>query len=650
MTDSCKKTYTELYAAKWHEDLRKLTDLKNIFEDELVFAIQVALAASETTFATGVVSSFLASLSAEIGASTGAIAAVLGGAADLMLSGVSAASVVSNGAGEIVRRLLSSVSSAVVRVFGPLLAEGAGLILAPILEAIAAIAVPVLAFAATALAAFAAKVGVEALEAYNLQQSADPDLLDIRQSSARPNGVNEGISVESLTVYDTPHTGRKSGVSVRVETLKQYDFEGLSAGIQSTFTDDCAEQVMLSNYGDYFHTGTADLTGYDDWHVFEAQLIIDMSNRVGGNVASADFDTVTYAPTALVGFGGIAGGILGYAGIFWYNGETHAAGSISGGITTALAYLAGPAAAIAVGDALDAESFLPDDDLIVKGAENIILTDQDDRFAFTNNDYTVHSGYGTISGDAGGDILLYDDAKFVAAGAPIDPAMQAAADARKLENAARIARGEAPLPVLPDSPKVLNDLQLRLDGGIGNDWIYASGGEKAVTIGGLGRDWIYNTSNGGIIWGDIEGSRKQADGSQAYWVTQKNALGQDVRVQKTVADDRTNSDNFWYAPDVTIMDAQHSDVLKFYGITLTGGEVGSSAWSLLAGGLSGNMMIAQTVVGGVASAAAAVNIGRQVAGLGPIYYDTWLPFIAYTLVKNDEGGEDLIVFVQGVAA
>jgi uncharacterized membrane protein YgcG len=185
--------------------------------------------------------------------------------------------------------------------------------------------------------------------------------------------------------------------------------------------------------------------------------------------------------------------------------------------------------------------------------------------------------------------------------------------------------------------------QLFLDGGEGKDWVYASGGTQAVTIGGLSRDWIYNTSAGGVIWGDIEGSRKQADGSQAYWVTQKNAQGQDVRVQKTVADDRTNSDNFWYAPDVTIMDAQHSDVLKFYGITLTGGEVGSSAWSLLAGGLSGNMMIAQTVVGGVASAAAAVNIGRQVAGLGPIYYDTWLPFIAYTLVKNDEGGEDLIV-------
>jgi hypothetical protein len=79
----------------------------------------------------------------------------------------------------------------------------------------------------------------------------------------------------------------------------------------------------------------------------------------------------------------------------------------------------------------------------VKGAENIILTDKDERFAFTNNDYTVHSGYGMISGGAGGDVLPYDDAKFIKAGTPTDPALQAAADQRRQENAERLARGEA---------------------------------------------------------------------------------------------------------------------------------------------------------------------------------------------------------------
>jgi hypothetical protein len=126
---------------------------------------------------------------------------------------------------------------------------------------------------------------------------------------------------------------------------------------------------------------------------------------------------------------------------------------------------------------------------------------------------------------------------------------------------------------------------------------------------------------------EFAGSRKQADGRQAYVVTEKNALGQDVRVLKTVADDKSNSDNFWYAPDVTIMDAQHSDVLKFYGVPLTGGEVGSSAWSLLAGGLSGNLMIAQTAVGGV-GAAAAVKQKRCVA-----VNDNWLRVGCRTVLR-----------------
>jgi hypothetical protein len=151
----------------------------------------------------------------------------------------------------------------------------------------------------------------------------------------------------------------------------------------------------------------------------------------------------------------------------------------------------------------------------------------------------------------------------------------------------------------------------------------------------------------GWVSPEFAGSRKQADGRQAYVVTEKNALGQDVRVLKTVADDKTNSDNFWYAPDVTIMDAQHSDVLKFYGVPLTGGEVGSSAWSLLAGGLSGNLMIAQTAVGGVGAAAAVVNFARQAAGLGPIYYDTWLPFIAYSGRARTSGGRLRAVAVDG---
>src|SRR6185369_9935001 len=91
--------------------------------------------------------------------------------------------------------------------------------------------------------------------------------------------------------------------------------------------------------------------------------------------------------------------------------------------------------------------------------------------------------------------------------------------------------------------------QLKLDGGTGNDWVIAIGGEKATTAGGLGRDWIYNRSMGGIIYGDVINSTGEA-----------------------VEDSAANSDNIWYSPNTVVKDAQHHDVLKFYGLTLTGGN------------------------------------------------------------------------------
>jgi hypothetical protein len=77
MTEGCKKTYGELYAQNWQEDLDDLTSLSRGIFDKISFGIQVALAASETAFAPEVIAGFLPSLSAEIGASTGAISATL---------------------------------------------------------------------------------------------------------------------------------------------------------------------------------------------------------------------------------------------------------------------------------------------------------------------------------------------------------------------------------------------------------------------------------------------------------------------------------------------------------------------------------------------------------------------------------------------
>src|SRR5262249_3533156 len=122
------------------------------------------------------------------------------------------------------------------------------------------------------------------------------------------------------------------------------------------------------------------------------------------------------------------------------------------------------------------------------------------------------------------------------------------------------------LPDLPDSPKAMEDIHLKLDGGADNDVVFAFGGEMVTTIGGTGRDWIYNTSNGGVIWGD----------------------GRDPVSGGTVADISANADNIWYSPNTVMKDAQHVDVLKYYGLTLTGGNAEGGITGLLAfGGMAG---------------------------------------------------------------
>jgi hypothetical protein len=139
--------------------------------------------------------------------------------------------------------------------------------------------------------------------------------------------------------------------------------------------------------------------------------------------------------------------------------------------------------------------------------ENIILTGENDRFIFTGQDYSIHSGYGKIEGKGGGDIIVFAGAKDV------------------------------------------GGVGLTLDGGTGNDWLYVASGENAVTVGGLGRDWIFNNSKGGEIWGDVENSRERADGTRFGSVD-----GQIVEI----VDNRANSDKFRWTAGVTIKDAQKS--------------------------------------------------------------------------------------------
>ena len=134
MIEGCKKTYSDLYLEKWDRDLDRLTSLSTGLSDKIVFGLQTVLATSEI-LSESAVAEFLAVLAPELAATTAGVAAAIGSAADLMLSGVSASTVVSNVAGEAMRRLLLSAGNAIIRTVG---AEAA----APLVAAFAEVAVP----------------------------------------------------------------------------------------------------------------------------------------------------------------------------------------------------------------------------------------------------------------------------------------------------------------------------------------------------------------------------------------------------------------------------------------------------------------------------------------------------------------------------
>jgi hypothetical protein len=214
-------------------------------------------------------------------------------------------------------------------------------------------------------------------------------------------------------------------------------------------------------------------------------------------------------------------------------------------------------------------------------------------YGLGGGDLLLHTGYGEAHGGDGNDVVIGQNTRFVKAGEAFDLTEMLAYEARRAQNLSLAALGLPTLPDLPVPAKAYRDYQVLLDGAAGNDVVLALKGEgedslgelhsKVTTIGGLGRDWIYNTSAGGIIWGDVANSITRDDGSRFAIVD-----GQTVEI----ADDASNADNFWFAGGTTIMDAQKSDVLKFFGVTLTGGEVGASAWSLFAGARTGSLLVA----------------------------------------------------------
>jgi hypothetical protein len=209
------------------------------------------------------------------------------------------------------------------------------------------------------------------------------------------------------------------------------------------------------------------------------------------------------------------------------------------------------------------------------------------KFGFTldatgntaGEDWFVATKWSHLSGGKGDDLLFGWKPQFVAGGQTFDENIAAQATAAWAAYDALVALGQTPEPPAFERTAgvATTDLRQVLDGGEGNDWVIAVGGEKAVTVGGLGKDWIYNTSKGGEIWGDVKGSYKGADGQRYYNTTSTDSEGAVIVTPRLIVDDKSNSDNFWWSGGTTIKDAGTKDVLKFFGIALVGGDDGGGA-------------------------------------------------------------------------
>jgi hypothetical protein len=388
-------------------------------------------------------------------------------------------------------------------------------------------------------------------------------------------GVGQGYNLNLLLAPDL--SGRGASFANNLLAQAVITSVGADGNIEDTLIG--VENLQLTRFADVVNVGK------EGFGLLSDTLTIDLSNAEGGNQDSDDFDTISFLPRD--------GLLSGQNGVFWYNSSIQTALPYAIEVYDA-AYFTGPATPWLLQAGLSLESLLPDDALTFKGAENVVLTDLDDRFAFTSGDYSAHSGYGRISAGAGRDVLYFVGARSTNEAAPPPT------NGDGFQGGGGSFGGGGASGSYGDPVSANNDLQLKIDGGEGDDYIFANDGDRAVTIGGLGRDWIYNTSAGGIIWGDIENSLTRADGSRFAVLD-----GQTVEI----ADDKSNADTFWFASDVTIMDAQGADRLKLYGITLTGGDTTATTAALTLGAF--NPLFGAEVAGAAAGNDNEYNVWPQ---------------------------------------
>jgi Ca2+-binding RTX toxin-like protein len=216
--------------------------------------------------------------------------------------------------------------------------------------------------------------------------------------------------------------------------------------------------------------------------------------------------------------------------------------------------------------------------------DNITLTDKSDRVLIQNpeGEDPWHSGTGEILGLGGTDVFFVDN--------------------------------------MPDG-------DFTVDGGEGNDILIVKGSEGTTVVGGLGRDFIINASPGGNSYGDT------------FTGETFDATGRPAQVPET----GENADHFWFVPDTTIHDPQPDDILSFYGVPLTGGDVGANSVAWWFGGAS--VDIIQTLTGlfefyswvAIGNSGISTLTGNDVQP-GYVSFDTFLPNMVYIQETNAAEG------------
>ncbi|MEL6424823.1 MAG: hypothetical protein AAFQ33_05140, partial [Pseudomonadota bacterium] len=155
------------------------------------------------------------------------------------------------------------------------------------------------------------------------------------------------------------------------------------------------------------------------------------------------------------------------------------------------------------------------------------------------------------------------------------------------------------------------DLRMIIDGGADDDYIFAAGGEGAITIGGTGRDWIFNASRGGLIIGDTRDGVDPDNPGDSNPFNKADKDGDDVY---------DHSDLIWFWGSTVMLDPKNDDVLSFFGYRLAGG---SNELPFIFG---------TKALKGVGGASFGVALAEA---FSPIFWDPFMPFITYWLEQKD---------------